>query len=313
MNRPIKIIFMGTPDFAVPTLCALDQSDYQVTLVVTQPDRPKGRGRKISPPPVKHTSMDLGYIIHQPESINDENLVLNIKKLKPDFLVVVAFGHILNRNILEIPQYGAINLHASILPRYRGPAPIQWSVINGDKETGVTTMFMDEGMDTGDILLTSKEKILDSDTSASLHDKLAQRGADLMLETIQQLLDNRVHPIPQNHTRATYAPMLNKNTGKIDWSLSASKISSLVRGVTPWPGAFTFHQKNRLKILSVKSLKSESDNPPGHILQGYPDELRVSTGSGTILIDNIQGPSGKKLPIKDFLRGYRFEPGEILK
>lgn len=312
MKKPINIVFMGTPDFAVPTLHKLHQNKYRVSLVVTQPDRPRGRGRKIHPPPVKQAALAMGCDIDQPESMNDERLIHKLRELDPDFFIVVAFGHILNREILDIPGMGAINLHASLLPKYRGPAPIQWAVINGDPETGVTTMFMDEGMDTGDILLIARETISRTDTSADLHDRLAVLGADLIKETLDRFLEKRVSPVPQDHTRATYAPMLHKKTGRIDWTMAAENIHSLVRGVTPWPGAFTFHQNNRLKILEAGCLEHETDVPPGQVVPGYPDELRISTGRGLILIHKIQGPSGKKLGIKDFLRGYQISPGDTL-
>jgi len=311
-NKP-NLIFMGTPDFAVPSLKALFKNDYNILTVVTQPDRPKGRGRKIIPPPVKKAAQRFGYDVIQPVSQKNKDFLDTIFSLKPDMFIVVAYGHILSKNILTIPKTSAINLHASLLPKYRGPAPIQWAIINGEKETGVTTMLMDHGMDTGDILLSSKEKITAVDTSATLHDRLAVLGADLLITTLKSLENNDINPIAQNHASATYAPFLKKGDGRIVWGKNAEQIASFIRGMTPWPGAFTFYNNKRLKIFSAKPVSIKVSDAPGTVIKGFPDELRITTGKGALSVIEIQGASGKRLLIKDFLMGNQMPPGTVLK
>jgi len=313
MNKGFKVIFMGTPAFAVPTLDLLSKSHHNVTLVVTQPDRPMGRGKKLTPPPVKQTANELGYDILQPETLRTDAISDQIKAYQPDVFVVVAFGHILTAKLLSIPKYGAINVHASLLPKYRGPSPIQWAIINGEKETGITTIHMDQGMDTGNILLSLKIPVYDDDTSSSLHDRLADLGAELLIRTLKLLGTKNLQPIPQNNSLSTYAPMLTKRDGHIDWSLPAEKIERCIRAMTPWPGVFTFHEEKRLKIFSSSVKKMDSAKPPGTVLEGSPNELTVSTGKHGLSILEIQSESGKKLAIKDFLRGYKIHPGDILK
>lgn len=303
---------MGTPDFAVPSLKALSENGYNVLMVVTQPDRPKGRGRKIIHPPVKEVAQRIGYDVIQPVSIKDKDFFDIITGLKPDIFIVVAYGHIIPKNILAIPETGAINLHASLLPKYRGPAPIQWAIINGEKETGVTTMLMDDGLDTGDILLSSKEQITVDDTSATLHDRLSILGADLLIKTLKSFENNDINPITQDHASATYAPLLKKTDGRINWEKPSEYIASFIRGVTPWPGAFTFQDNKRLKIFSAKPILVEINEAPGTVIKGFPDELRIATGKGALSILEIQGASGKRLLIKDFLRGNQMPPGTVL-
>jgi methionyl-tRNA formyltransferase len=215
--------------------------------------------------------------------------------------------------MLEVPRMGAINLHASLLPKYRGPAPVQWAIINGEKETGVTTMLLDEGMDTGDILLSSAIEIRPEETSASLHDRLAEEGAQLILKTMDRLADSSVSAVPQDHLRATYAPLLKKKDGHIDWTRPAADLANFIRGVTPWPGAYTFCGDMRLKILKATHVDMETHFAPGTVLCSFPDELRIATGKGALLIQEIQGASGKCLCTKDFLCGCTIEPETILK
>ena len=303
---------MGTPNFAVPSLDLLCQEDYGVALVVTQPDRPKGRGRKRVPSPVKVKASALDLEVLQPATLKNDKFAEQIKILQPDFLVVIAFGHILSEKILQLPKFGAINIHASLLPKYRGPAPIQWAVINAEPYTGVTTMFMDKGMDTGNILLTKKEPILPEDTAATLHDRMAKTGAELLVKTLKGLAANQIKSIPQEHSKATYAPLLKKRDGRINWQRSAEKLEPFIRGMTPWPGAFTFHNEKRLKIIKATPISESVSKAPGTILKAFPDELRVATGKGVLSILEIQGPSGKRLGIAEFLRGYRLSPGTIL-
>ncbi len=312
MNKKFKIIFMGTPDFAVPPLNILHQNNYDVALVVTQPDRPKGRGRKLLPPPVKETAIKLGYEVIQPESVRTPEFKEQVEILKPDLLVVVAFGHILPKAVLDIPTLGAVNIHASLLPKYRGPAPIQRAIIAGEKETGVTTMFMDKGLDTGDILLSEKIEIASDDTSATLHDRLSVVGAELLIKTLNRFEAKDMTPIPQDHSQATYAPILSKKDGLIAWNQPAQAIESFIRGVTPWPGAFTFHGDSRLKIFKAKPVSTDSNDSPGTVIKGFSDELRVAAADGYLSILEIQGPSGKRLLIQDFLRGYDIHAGTVL-
>lgn len=312
MKKKVNIIFMGTPEFAVPALKALHKSNQNLALVVTRPDRPKGRGRKVTPPPVKEAAIQLGYEVDQPASIRTAEFANRMAKHKPDIIVVIAFGNIIPKNILEIPKIATINIHASLLPKYRGPAPIQWAIINGELETGVTTMLMDEGLDTGDILLSSKIQIFSDDTSATLHDRLADLSADLLIQTIESFETGDIAPMPQDHTRATYAPLLKKNDGHINWKMSAETIESFIRGMTPWPGAFTFHGNKRLKIFKAMPIIIDTVETPGTVIKRFPGELCVATGKGVLSVINIQGESGKRLLIKDFLQGYNIPPGTIL-
>jgi methionyl-tRNA formyltransferase len=312
LKDKFTIIFMGTPDFAVPSLHLLCQEGYDVALVVTQPDRPKGRGRKREPPPVKVKALDLNLEVMQPSTLKSQEFTDQIKRIQPDFLVVIAFGHILSEKILQLPKCGAINIHASLLPKYRGPAPIQWAIINGDSQTGVTTMFMDKGMDTGNVLLTKKEPILPEDTAATLHDRLANSGADLLIKTLKDYGAHKLNPVAQDHSKATYAPLLKKEDGHINWKRPAEELEPFVRGMTPWPGAFTFHNETRLKIFKASPIPESIPDAPGTILKAFPDELRVATGKGALSILEIQGPSGKRLGVADFLRGYKLPPGSIL-
>ena len=312
MKKKAGIIFMGTPQFAVPALKALHKNDQDIALVVTQPDRPKGRGRKLTPSPVKETAMNLGYSVIQPSSVRTAEFSNYIEKQTPDFIVVVAFGHIIPKNILTIPKIATINIHASLLPKYRGPAPIQWAIINEEKKTGVTTMLMDEGLDTGDVLLSSELEITPHDTSGTLHDRLADLGADLLIQTLKAFETSDINPISQDHARATYAPMLKKNDGRMNWKLPAESLEALIRGMTPWPGAFTFHEKKRLKIFKAKTIVVDTEASPGTVIKSFPDELWISTGKGVLSIMEIQGESGKRLLIKDFLLGYKLRPSSKL-
>ena len=313
MKDTFTIIFMGTPDFAVPSLRALHQEGYRLPLVVTQPDRPKGRGRKPSAPPVKQIALALNLDLMQPTKPNSDEFAHRIEKIKPDFLIVIAYGHLLSERILQLPRLGAINVHASLLPKYRGPAPIQWAIINGDTQTGITTMFMDTGMDTGDVLLSRPEPILPADTATTLHDRLALIGADLLVQTLKDLASQTLKPVRQNHDQATYAPLLKKQDGHIDWRKSAAELEPFIRGMTPWPGAYTFHDQNRLKILKAAPISAPVSAPAGTILETFPGELAVAAGKGVLSILEIQGPSGKRLAVADFLRGYQLPPGTRLK
>lgn len=312
MGNKLKIVFMGTPDFAVPALEALVREGYDILLVVTQPDRPKGRGKKLSPPPVKEKAEEYGIKVYQPENMKGEEQYETLKALNPDAFVVVAYGHILPVRILEIPRLGPINIHASLLPKYRGAAPIQWSIINGDKKTGITTMFMEKGMDTGAMLLQDETEITAEDTSESLHDRLSEMGARLVVKTLEGLEKGVIKPVAQDHEKATLAPMLKKELGRIKWSESASVIDCLIRGVTPWPGAFTEFEGAVYKIITAKPVSlGKSDATPGEVVSDSRSELVIAAGDGAISITQIQGASGKRLAIRDFLAGNRIPKGAV--
>jgi methionyl-tRNA formyltransferase len=312
VNGGLKIVFMGTPDFAVPSLKALHDNGHNVLAVVTQPDRPKGRGRKLTPPPVKKAALRLGYPVLQPETVRTGEFHREMQRLSPELYVVTAFGQLLPQSLLDIPTRGAINVHASLLPRYRGAAPIQWTIINGDRETGVTTMMMDKGMDSGDILMKEMTEIGPDETAASLHDRLKEMGARTLIRTLQRLQDGTLERIPQDPEKATYAPLLKKTDGRIDWSLPAEQIERLIRGLNPWPGAFTFSEGMRLKIFKASVQKRGTHLAPGTILECYPGELRIATGKGALAVQEIQGASGKRLNIDDFLCGCRLPDGTCL-
>ncbi len=302
---------MGTPDFAVPSLEALYQNGFDVSLVATQPDRPKGRGRRRVSPPVKTAAEAFGYRVIQPESIRSDAVQDTIQQIYPELIIVVAFGQLLPQRVLAIPSFGAVNVHASLLPKYRGPAPIQWAIIHMETETGVTTIRMDEGMDTGDILLSEKISIRPQDTSGTLHDRLAHAGAALLVKTLRGIESKTLEPVPQDHTQATYAPMLRKKDGQIDWSLPADRIEAFIRGMTPWPGAHTFLGDKRFKLFAARVLETDRQDPPGTVVRGFPDELRVATGKGLLSILEIQAASGKRMPVKTYLRGDTIPVGSV--
>ena len=312
MKHRFKIVFMGTPDFSVPALEALHADGHELALVVTRPDKPKGRGRKLDAPPVKKSAAKLGLTVIQPPSLRDEAARQALRTAQADFFVVVAYGHILTETILAMPGRGCINVHASLLPRYRGPAPIHWAVINGEKETGVTTMLMDKGLDTGDILLKTVEPVAAGDTAGSLHDRLAVLGARLLCRTLDGLAEGTIQRIPQEHALATYAPLLKKTDGLIDWRKPAALIESFIRGMNPWPGAFTFWGSRRLKIYRTETAAATTTAPPGTIVKASAHELTVATGRGDLAILEIQEASGSRLPIAEFLRGFRIAPGDML-
>jgi len=312
MKNRQKIIFMGTPDFAVPSLKALHNSGHEVALVVTQPDRPKGRGQKVLFSPVKGAALELGYDIIQPLSVRTPEFYEKAAALSPDIFVVVAFGHILPKKVLSIPEKGAINLHASLLPKYRGPAPIQRAIINMEKETGVTAMLMNEGLDTGDILLSAKTEIFSEETSSSLHDRLSLMAGDLLILTLSGMSTNSINPVSQDNSISTYAPLLKKKDGLIDWSKPAEKIEAFIRGMTPWPGAFTFIGRKRIKIFASDVVFKDSKGDPGAVTGETQDRLYIATGKYLLSIKEIQEESGKRLSIKDYLRGYSVSPGTIL-
>lgn len=299
------IIFFGTPEFAVPTLKALISKGEKILLVVTQPDKPKGRGRVVQPSEVKKVALEHGLPISQPDRIKDENFIKRLKELNPEFGIVVAYGKILPKEILNTPKYGCINLHASLLPKYRGAAPIQWALIKGEKTTGVTTMLIDEGLDTGPIFLQREVVIDDEDNAETLSQKLSKIGAELMIETIEKIRKGEIKPEPQKGL-ASYAPLLKKEDGKINWNASAREIFNLIRGTYPWPCAYSFLKNERVKIIKAEVL--EGSAPAGLIVKAK-NELIVGTGKGLLKILLIQ-PEGKKImTAKEFLIGRKINEG----
>jgi methionyl-tRNA formyltransferase len=303
---------MGTPEFSVPSLKALHAAGHEIVLAVTRPDKPKGRGRKLEAPPVKKAAVQLKCPVIQPPSLRDEAARQALTAARADFFIVVAYGHILTEAVLSLPRQGCINVHASLLPRYRGPAPIHWAVINGEKESGVSTMLMDKGLDTGDILLMAKEPIAAADTAGSLHDRLAVLGARLLCQTLEGFAEGTLRRTPQDHSLATYAPLLKKTDGMIDWSKPAALIEPFIRGMNPWPGAFTFWGNRRLKIFRAGTAPATDTAPPGTVQKTSADELTVATGQGALAIFEIQEASGSRLPVSEFLRGCRIAPGDVL-
>ena len=306
----MRIIFMGTPEFACPTLRTLIERGEQVVAVVTQPDRPKGRGQQTLPPPVKVLAEQHGIPVLQPVKVRLPESIEEIRALEPDLIVVVAFGQILPKALLEIPTHGCINVHASLLPRYRGAAPLNWCIINGETETGVTTMMMDVGLDTGDMLLKRSTAIDPDEDTSSLHDRLSTIGAQLLGETLDELAAGRLAPEKQDDTLTCYASMLKKEDGLIDWGKDAATIKNLVRGMTPWPGAYSHVDDKLLKVYRVQS--AAGAGAPGEVLKAGRDGIEVACGSGSIVIVELQLEGKKRLPAAEFLAGCRLEPGFIL-
>ena len=309
----MRIVFMGTPDFSVPALKALVEAGHEVAAVVTQPDRPRGRGKELQMTPVKVQALAYGIPVYQPEKVKDPAFVEILRNLQPEVIVVIAFGQILSRDILDLPPYGCINIHASLLPKYRGAAPIQWAVIDGEKETGVTTMMMDVGLDTGDMLEKTIIPLDPKETGGSLFDKLSQAGGPLILSTLEKLKAGTAVRTPQTDEDSTYAKMLTKSLGQIDWSMEAAAIERLIRGLNPWPSAYTFVHGKTLKIWDADVLKESSDGAaPGPIIRTDPHSLIVAAGEALLSIRELQLEGKKRMDAETFLRGYTIEKGEIL-
>lgn len=304
---------MGTPDFAVGTLEALIASKHQVVGVVTQPDKPKGRGKAMQFTPVKEVAVAHNIPVYQPIRVRDEAFVEELRNMQPDVIVVVAFGQILSKEILEIPSCGCINVHASLLPKYRGSAPIQWVVIDGEKESGVTTMFMDDGIDTGDMLKKTVVPLSENETGGSLHDKLAIAGAQLLIETLKDAEEGKLVRTKQKDEESNYVKMLDKNLGLIDFSKPAIEIERLIRGLNPWPSAFTGLDGKTLKIWSAKVLNKEAEGEFGEIVEVTKEDIMVKTGNGILQLKEVQLEGKKRMDTGSFLRGYQVTKGTILK
>lgn len=305
----MKVIFMGTPDFAVGTLKSLIASEHEVTAVVTQPDKPKGRGKAMQFPPVKEVAVEAGIPVLQPRRVREPETVEAIRNIEADVIVVVAFGQIIPKEILTMKKYGCINVHASLLPKYRGAAPIQWAVIDGEKESGVTTMQMDEGLDTGDMLLKAVVPLEKEETGGSLFDKLSSTGAGLLLETLAGLEKGTILPEKQEESPTAYAKMLKKEMGLIDWTKSAEELERLVRGLNPWPSAYSHLNGKTLKIWQAEVEERDSENEPGTVVCVSKDGFGVQTGKGILKIRELQLEGKKRMDAGAFLRGYQMEEG----
>jgi len=298
---------MGTPEFAVPCLETLINSKHEVIGVFTQPDRPSGRGQKINITPVKEKALEHNIPVFQPTTLKSEDVISQLKDLNPDIIVVVAYGQILPKVILDMPKYGCINVHASLLPKYRGAGPINWVIINGEKESGITTMYMDVGLDTGDMLLKETIEIGDNETAGQLHDRLMELGAKVLDDTVNLIEAGKINPIPQRHDESSYAPMLDKELGKIDWYKSAQEIKNLVRGTNPWPTAYTTYDGKNMKVWKTSVIKDGKYYKPGIILEVKKDCIIVSTGKDLIAIEEIQFSGKKRMSVKDYLIGNNIE------
>lgn len=311
MSRP-KIVFMGTPEFAVPSLEILITHNYPIVAVVTQPDRPKGRGRHMIPSPIKTFAQRHHLPVLQPERVRDSEVIEYLRNLAPNLVVVAAFGQILPREILEIPQKGCLNVHPSLLPKYRGAAPINWTIIRGEEKTGVTIMLMDEGMDTGDILAQKETLIAPEETSGELHDRLAEMGAALLLKKIEMIMSGAAERTPQDATLATYAPRLKKEDGLIRWDTEVHHIVNLIRGFSPVPCAHTFLRGKVLKIFSATGEEVPLTDTPGKIGRETKEGLPVAAQNGYVFLREIQLENKKRMPVHDFLRGFPILPGDVL-
>jgi methionyl-tRNA formyltransferase len=312
--RPWRTIFFGTPSFAVPTLKGLLEGPDEVVAVVTQPDRKKGRGQRVAFSPVKEEALLNGtseIVLFQPERVREETFQGNLRDLHPDLFVVAAYGQILPKSLLEIPRYGAVNVHASLLPKYRGAAPIAWAILKGERVTGVTIMRMDEGMDTGDVLSQREIPMEDEETAETLHDKLASLGAPLLLETVSRMKRGEVTPIRQDSSRVTYAPPLKKEDGRIDWRREAIEIDRQVRAFSPWPGAYTLVEEQFLKIYRGEVRGEKTGGNAGKVLWVGMDFIEVGTGGGSFLIKEVQREGKNRLRIREFLTGHPIPVGTV--
>lgn len=307
----MNVVFMGTPEFAVPTLEALVK-EHNVTAVVTQPDKPKGRGKKMMFSAVKEKALEYGLTVYQPEKVKDSDFVQVLKELAPDIMVVVAFGQILSEEILNIPKYGCINVHGSLLPEYRGAAPIQWSIIHGREYGGVTTMYMAKGLDSGDMILKAQEKIRDDDTYGSLYDRLSVIGADLLIKTLELIESGEAPRTPQNDAEATTAPMITREMERINWNDRADNIVNLIKGLNPQPVAHTLLKGEKLKIWFAEKEGNRYTGTPGEIVDVRKKDFVVMTADGAVAVKEVQAQGGKKMTTDAYMRGHAIDKGTIL-
>ena len=306
----MRIVFMGTPEFAVPSLRALIENGYNVVGAITQPDRPAGRGHKLTPCPVKVLAQEKGVNVYQFEKIKAAEGVACLKELAPDLVVTAAFGQLLSKEILDIPQYGTVNVHASLLPQYRGSAPINWCILSGEKVAGVTTMLTDIGMDTGNMLLRAETEIGELETAGELTVRLSELGAQLLIETLKGYPHGDVKPVKQDENAASYQPMLNKEMGHIDWSKPAAEIACQVRGLNPWPCAYTENENGRLKVYLARACEAKADAEPGTVaVSGAKEGLFIACGEGWLEVLEMQAPNAKRMTAKAYLQGKKIEIG----
>ena len=308
----MRIVYMGTPDFAVNTLQALIDSEYEVVGVVTQPDKPKGRGKTMQFTPVKALALQCGIPVYQPEKVKDAAFIETLRAMQPDLIVVAAFGQILPEEILQMPQYGCINVHASLLPKYRGAAPIQWCILNGEQETGVTIMYMEKGLDTGDMIAKVVVPIEEQDTGDSLHDKLAVAGAKLLVDTLPSLFAGTIVREKQDDAQSSYAKMLTKDMGRIDFTKKAPEIVRLIRGMYSWPGAYTTWHGKRLKLHTAEVLPEIYEARPGQVAGANKHGIIIACGLGAIRVTSLQLEGKKRMDADAFLRGNAMEIGDML-
>ncbi|MFA9424457.1 MAG: methionyl-tRNA formyltransferase [Sedimentibacter sp.] len=309
----MNVIFMGTPEFAVPTLKKLHEFGHVIKLVVTQPDKPSGRGKKLKKSAVKQAAEELGLEIFQPDKIKKQESVEVLKSYSPDIIVVVAYGQIINKEILDMPKYGCINVHASILPKLRGAAPLNWAIINGDEKTGVTSMMMDVGLDTGDMLLKSEVSIDMNMNIGQLHDILMVKGAEILLETLRKIEDNSIVRVKQDDSLSTYAPMLNKETQRINWQDSAEDIHNLIRGLSPWPTAYFNYEEKAIKVYDACFVKEKSQYEPGYVFKVNKEGIFVVALNGIVVLREIQMPGKNRMKVEAYLRGNDFPENFVLK
>ena len=312
MAKP-RILFMGTPAFALPALRALHEQEYPIIGVVSQPDRPKGRGLKEVAPPVKILAQEFGLPVYQPQKVKDPSFMELLDLLRPEMIIVAAFGQILPKDVIEHPPLKCLNIHPSLLPKYRGAAPLNWQIIRGETKTGVTIMLMDEGMDSGDILLQEETPLGATETYGELHDRLAQLGATLLVKTIEQIAAGTAQRKQQDASSVTFAPLLKKETGKIDWNEKASAIVNRIRGLNPSPTAYTSLDGLSLKIFAAVAQPCKIDQPPGTIGTVSTEGLSVVASDGYVTLKDVQLTGKKRMLISDFLRGYRLKPETVLK
>lgn len=305
-----KIVFMGTPEIAVPSLKALVENGFEIPLVITQPDKPKGRGQAVQYPPVKEYALTAGLEVYQPEKIkNNTEVMEKLKSISPDFFAVVAYGKILPQDVLDIPKIAPVNVHFSLLPKYRGPAPVNWAIMNGEEETGVDTMLMDAGMDTGDILLTAKTPILKKN-AGELADELAVTGAALLIKTLNEF--ESITPVKQDDNKATKAPMMNKDMGLIDWAQDASQIERMIRAFTPWPASYSMLDSKKVKIFKSDVVESNHNAAAGTVINIEKESFTVACGNNALKILELQLEGKKRMDTKNFLAGYKLEKGSLL-
>lgn len=307
----MRIVFMGTPDFSVPALQAIYEAGHEVIGVVTQPDKPKGRGKEVQMTPVKQKALEYHIPVYQPVKARDPEFVKLLQDLAPDAMVVAAFGQLLPKSILDIPPLGCINIHASLLPKYRGAAPIQYAVINGEEESGITTMMMAEKLDTGDMLDQERVRLSEDETGGSLHDKLSEIGGRLILKTLKKLSEGTAERIPQDEEKSCYVGMIKKSMGDIDWTMDAASIERLIRGLNPWPSAYTTWNGKTVKLWKAAVVEKEYEGLCGQVVEAGKDFLVVKTGRGGLSIEELQLPGKKRMDIDAFLRGYQILEGAV--